>query len=82
MKDIIGTLNALEDVVIFLQVAPNNFNAGVVKVICELLSVLLTVAARSRTMLSAFLLFIELFETCPAHVAGCAGEKHCLFFCP
>ena len=80
MKDIIGTLNALEDVVIFLQVAPNNFNAGVVKVICELLSVLLTVAQK-QDYVKLVLLFIELFEACPAHVAGCAGEKHCLFFC-
>ena len=80
MKNIIGTLNALEDIVIFLQVAPDDFNAGIIKVICEFLSVFLTVAKKQDYVKLIFFL-VKLFEACPAHMAGSACEKHCLFFC-
>ena len=80
MKNIIRTLNALEDIVIFLQVAPDDFNAGIIKVICEFLSVFLTVAKKQDYVKLIFFL-VKLFEACPAHMAGSACEKHCLFFC-
>ena len=80
MENIIGTLNALENIVIFLQVAPDDLNAGIIKVICEFLSVFLTVAKKQDYVKLIFFL-VKLFEACPAHMAGSAGEKHCLFFC-
>ena len=80
MKNIIRTLNALEDIVIFLQVAPDDLNAGIIKVICEFLSVFLTVA-KKQDYVKLIFFAVKLFEACPAHMAGSAGEKHCLFFC-
>ena len=78
VKNVIRALDALKNVFINSEVAPNDSYAGIVHVWSKEISVFLAVSEEDDDIIH-ITSDVKLLKACEAHRSRCAGEKNCLF---